>query len=163
MVLSYSIPQRILHWLTALLIFFNLLFPGQIERVADLVDDGKTPAASEWSSANLHIYTGLAILGLTILRLILRFVQGAPQPPVEEPAFFRVVARIAHVLLYGVLLAMPLSGLAKFYLHVDAAGFVHGGPMKLLLWVLIVAHVIGALVHKFYWKTNVLERMTRGV
>ncbi len=34
--------------------------------------------------------------------------------------------------------------------------------MKLLLWLLIVAHVGGALVHQFYWKTNVLARMTHG-
>jgi cytochrome b561 len=159
---AFSIPQRIVHWLTAILIFFNLLFPGRIERVADLVGEGKAPSADEWTSANLHIYVGLAILGLTVLRVILRLVQGAPEAPAEEPPIFQLAAKAAHGLLYLLLFAMPLSGLAKFYLDIDIAGFIHGGPMKLLLWVLIVGHVLGALVHKFYWKTDVLERMTRG-
>jgi cytochrome b561 len=158
----YSIPQRVLHWLTALLILYSLLWPGQIERVADLVGGGKTPTADEWSSANLHIYIGFAIIGLTVLRLILRVVQGAPAAPAAEPPFFRLVAKAAHGLLYVLLFAMPLAGIAKFYLGVDLAGFIHGGPMKLLLWILIAGHVLGVLVHKFYWKTDVLERMTRG-
>lgn len=160
--LVFSIPQRSVHWLTALLVFYNLLSPGQIERVADLLGGGKQPSASEWSSANLHIYIGFAILALTALRLVLRFVQGAPDAPPAEPPLFQFGAKAAHVLLYALLLAMPLSGIAKFYLGIDFAGFVHGGPMKLLLWVLVVGHVLGALAHKFYWKTNVLERMTRG-
>ena len=160
--LVYSIPQRVIHWLTALLIFFNLLFPGQIERVADLLGGGKTPTSDEWTSATIHIYTGFTILGLTVLRLILRVVQGAPDSPAGEPALFQFLSKAGHGLLYLLLLAMPLSGIAKFYFDVDLAGFLHGGPMKLLLWILVAVHVAAVFVHKFYWKTNVLERMTRG-
>ena len=160
--LVYSIPQRALHWITAALILFNLLLPGQIERVADLLGGGKLPTPQEWSSANLHIYIGFAVLGLTLLRIILRLVQGAPQPPASEPPLLRLLAAAAHGLLYLLLLAMPAAGIAKFYFGIDAAGFVHGGPLKLALWVLIGLHVAGALVHKFYWKTDVLERITSG-
>lgn len=159
---TYSIPQRILHWLTALLVFFNLLFPGRIERVADLLDGGKTPSADEWTSASLHIYTGFAILGLTVLRLILRVVQGAPAAPAEEPPIFRLLSKIGHGLLYALLIVMPVLGISKFYFGNDFNGFLHGGPLKLLLWALIVVHIAAVFVHKFYWKTNVLERMTRG-
>lgn len=160
--LVYSLPQRLLHWLTAALILFSLLLPGQIEQVTDLLRDGRTPTPSEWSSANLHIYVGFALLGLTLLRLIMRFVQGAPAAPASEPAPLRIVAAATHGALYVLLLAMPLAGIAKFYLGVGAAGFVHGGPMKLALWILLILHVAGALVHKFYWKTDVMERMTSG-
>ncbi|MDO6964899.1 cytochrome b [Rhizobium alvei] len=161
--LSYSIPQRIVHWLTVLLVFFNLLLPGQIERVADLLGGGKVPTPEEWSSANLHIYSGFAILALTVIRLILRAVQGAPAAPADEPAIFKLIAKAVHGLIYLLLFTMPLSGIAKFYFHVDVAGFVHGGPMKLLLWIMLVAHIGAALVHKFYWKTDVMDRMTKGV
>jgi cytochrome b561 len=161
--LSYSVPQRVLHWLTVLLIFFNLLLPGQIERVADLLGGGKTPTPEEWTSANLHIYSGFAILAFTALRLILRFVQGAPDAPVEESALFQMAAKLAHGLLHVLLIAMPLAGIAKFYGHIDVAGFIHGGPLKLALWILIIGHIGAVFVHKFYWKTNILDRMTKGV
>lgn len=160
--LVYSMSQRIIHWLTALLILFNLLFPGQIERVADLYDAGQTPSPDAWTSATIHIATGFTILGLTVLRLILRLVQGAPEAPVAEPAIFRLLSKIAHGLLYLLLIAMPLTGISKYFWGVDFNGFLHGGPLKLLLWVLLIGHVAAVLVHKFYWRTNVLERMTRG-
>jgi cytochrome b561 len=161
--LSYSVPQRVLHWLTVLLIFFNLLLPGQIERVTDLLGGGKTPTPEEWTSANLHIYSGFAILAFTALRLILRFVQGVPAAPAAEPALFQMIAKFAHGLLYALLIAMPLAGIAKFYGHIGLAGFIHGGPMKLAMWVLVIGHIGAVFVHKFYWKTNLLDRMTKGV
>jgi cytochrome b561 len=160
--LAFSIPQRIIHWLTAALVLFQLLLPGEIERVADLFDDGKTPSSSQLTSATIHIVIGFTILGLTVLRLILRFVQGVPAEPVEEPAIFRLLSQIAHGLFYLVLLAMPVLGISKYYFGNDFNGTLHGGPVKLVLWVLIIGHVAAVLVHKFYWKTNVLERMTRG-
>ncbi|MGO8271721.1 cytochrome b, partial [Rhizobium ruizarguesonis] len=33
---------------------------------------------------------------------------------------------------------------------------------KIILWALIAAHVAGAIVHQFSWKSNVLRRMTLG-
>ncbi|WP_246697378.1 cytochrome b [Rhizobium sp. G21] len=161
--MSYSVPQRVLHWLTVLLIFFNLLLPGQIERVTDLLGGGKTPTPEEWTSANLHIYSGFAILAFTALRLILRFVLGVPAAPAAEPALFQMIAKFAHGLLYALLIAMPLAGIAKFYGHIGLAGFIHGGPMKLAMWVLVIGHIGAVFVHKFYWKTNLLDRMTKGV
>ena len=160
--LVYSVPQRALHWITAALILYSLLLPGQIERVADLLGGGKTPTADEWSSANLHIYIGFTVLGLTLLRIVLRLVQGAPEPPASEAKPLRVIAAATHGLLYLLLLAMPAAGIAKFYFDVDIAGFIHGGPLKLALWIVVGLHVAGALVQKFYFKTDVLERMTRG-
>ena len=160
--LVYSVPQRVLHWVTAALILYSLLLPGQIERVADLLSGGKEPTPSEWNSANLHIYIGFAVIGLTLLRLVLRLVQGAPEAPASEPAALRAVAAITHGAIYLVILAMPAAGIAKFYFGIDIAGFIHGGPMKLALWILVAMHVAGVLVHKFYWKTDVLARMTSG-
>jgi cytochrome b561 len=160
--LVYSIPQRALHWITAALILYSLLLPGQIERVTDLLGGGKSPTPAEWTSTNIHIYVGFAVLGLTLLRIILRFAQGAPNPPASEPAPLRILAAATHGLLYLLLLVMPAAGIAKFYFGVGIAGFLHGGPMKLALWILVGLHVAGALIHKFYWKTNVLERMTSG-
>jgi cytochrome b561 len=160
--LVYSVPQRALHWITAALILYSLLLPGETERVVDLLREGKTPTPEEWTSANIHIYLGFAVLGLTLLRIILRVVQGAPAAPASEPPLLRRLAAATHGALYVLLIAMPAAGIAKFYFGVGIAGFIHGGPMKLALWILLGLHVAGALVHKFYWKTDVLERMTSG-
>jgi cytochrome b561 len=160
--LVYSIPQRALHWATVALILYSLLLPGEIEHVVDALRDGKTPTPEQWTSASIHVYIGLAVLGLTLLRLVLRVAQGAPAAPASEPAPLRLVAAVTHGALYLLLLAMPAAGIAKYYFDVGIAGFVHGGPMKLALWILIILHVVGALVHKFVWKTDVMERMTSG-
>jgi cytochrome b561 len=72
------------------------------------------------------------------------------------------MAKGAHAAMYFVLLAMPVTGIAAYYLGFDSAGDVHADVLKVTLWVLIAAHVLGALAQQFYWKTNVLRRMTVG-
>lgn len=159
---AYSLPQRALHWLMALLILFNLVFSEGMEHWAQLMRRGEPIAPDDMGAANIHAYVGIAILVLAALRLVLRLVQGAPEPPAQEPPVLRRVAGLAHGLLYVLFFAMPLSGIARYYLGAEAAGFLHAGPMKALLWLLIAAHVAGALLHQLYWKTNVLRRMTVG-
>ena len=58
---------------------------------------------------------------------------------------------------------MPMTGLVAVFGHVELAGRIHGGPLKLLLLALIAVHVGAVLVHQFYWKTDVLRRVTRGI
>jgi cytochrome b561 len=161
--LSYSVPQRILHWGMALLILFNLLFTDGIEQWNRLVRRGETVTPDDLASANIHAYVGIAILALAAVRVGVRFVQGAPAAPDVEPAPLRLLAHITHGLLYALLFAMPLAGIGAYYFGNTTAGFVHADVLKILLWLLLGAHVAGALVHQFIWKTNVLARMTRGV
>jgi cytochrome b561 len=161
--LSYSIAQRLVHWLTVLLIFFNLLFSEAVEHLTERLKGGYQMTADDIAGANLHAYVGFAVLALTVLRLILRAVQGAPEPPASEAAIFQTIAKVTHGLLYLLLLGMPLAGIAAYYFGVEIAGTIHGGPAKLLLWILVVLHIGAALVHKFYWKTDVMDRMTKGV
>lgn len=162
-VTGYSIPQRVLHWLMALLIFFNLIFSDGMEHWNRLMRRGETITPDDISSANIHAYVGIAILALCLVRLALRFLQGAPDAPAEEPPLLKLAAKIAHWAFYALFVLMPVTGIAKYYFGNATLGELHGGPLKLLLWVLIVVHILGALVHQFYWKTNVLARMTRGV
>ncbi|MDO1584036.1 cytochrome b [Rhizobium oryzicola] len=161
--LSYSVPQRILHWGMALLIFFNLIFSDGIEHWKRLVRRGQPITPDDISSANIHAYVGIAILVLAVVRLVLRHVQGVPQAPAEEPAILSLVAKITHGLLYLLLILMPLTGIGAYYFANGTAGDIHADVLKVVLWALLVAHVAGALVHQFYWKTDVLARMTYGV
>lgn len=146
----------------ALLIFFNLIFSDGIETWDRLQDTGTPLSADQAFAANLHAYVGIAILVLAVLRLGLRFVSGAPDAPANEPALAKLAGKIGHGIFYLLFFIMPATGIAKYYFGVDTAGFLHAGPLKLLMWVLIVAHVAAALVHQFYWKTDVLQRMTKG-
>ncbi len=159
---AFTIPQRVLHWGMALLIFFNLLFADGMEAWDRLTDQGQTPTPDQLASANIHAYVGITILVLAAVRLCLRFTSGAPPVIASEPFVLQIASKIAHAAFYILFFAMPLSGIAKYYFDVDFAGFVHAGPLKLLMWVLIVVHIAAALVHQFYWKTDVVKRMTRG-
>jgi cytochrome b561 len=114
------------------------------------------------SSANIHAYVGIAILVLVALRLILRFTRGVPDAPAQEPRIFRLAAKVAHFGLYALLIAMPFTGIGAYYFGNGTAGDIHADILKVVLWVLIAGHVAGVLVHQFYWKTNVLRRMTVG-
>jgi cytochrome b561 len=161
-IVSYSLSQRFLHWAVALLIFFNLLFPDGMNIWHRLMRRGQVPTPEQISSANIHAYVGIAILLLAVLRLGLRFTKGVPDEIAQEPAIFRLAARLAHAGLYILIFAMPLSGIAAYYFGIDPAGSFHADVLKIILWALIAAHVAGALVHQFYWKSNVLRRMTLG-
>lgn len=161
-IMSYSLSQRFLHWAVALLIFFNLLFPDGMNIWHRLVRRGQVPTPEQIASANIHAYVGIAILLLAVLRLCLRFVKGVPPEVSREPAIFRLAAKLAHAGLYILIFAMPLSGIAAYYFGIDPAGFLHADVLKIVLWALIAAHVAGALIHQFYWKSNVLRRMTLG-
>ncbi|MGW9231557.1 cytochrome b [Pseudorhizobium sp. NPDC055634] len=161
-VVSYSVPQRVLHWLVVGLVFFNLLLPDGMEAWNRAIRQTGTATPEQVASANLHAYAGILILILTLCRIILLLTMKSPALPPEEPPIFRLAAKVVHGLLYVVVLALPFTGIGAYYFGNEQAGDVHGGPLKTLLWILIAAHVLGVLVHQFYWKTNVMRRMTVG-
>ncbi|MFD1327907.1 cytochrome b [Mycoplana ramosa] len=160
--LTYSVPQRLVHWLMAALILFNLLFAEGMEKLWRVVRDGGTPSVDQVSAANVHAYVGIAVLALAVLRVLLRLAQGAPAAPAEEPPLFRTAAKVAHASFYLLFFALPLSGIAAYYFEIGGAALPHGGPLKLAMWVLIVVHVAALLVHQFHWRTAVAQRMTKG-
>jgi cytochrome b561 len=159
---SFSIPQRILHWLTAALVFFNLIFPNGMNVWKRAIRMTGTATPEQVAGANIHAVVGIAILILVAARIGLRYASGAPSSTTEEPTIFRVAAKLVHVTLYLVLIAMPATGAAAYYLGYSGAGDIHADILKVVLWALVGAHVLGVLVHQFYWKTNVLRRMTIG-
>ncbi|MDR6755526.1 cytochrome b561 [Mycoplana sp. BE70] len=161
-VLSYSVPQRLVHWLMAALILFNLLFAEDMEKLWRVVRNGGTPSADQVSAANIHAYVGIAVLCLAVLRIALRLAQGAPDAPAEEPPLFKTAAKVVHVTFYLLFFALPLSGIAAYYFGIGGAALPHGGPLKLAMWILIVVHVAALFVHQFHWKTAVAQRMTKG-
>ncbi|MGD9478604.1 cytochrome b [Shinella sp. G-2] len=160
--LSFSLPQRVLHWLTAGFVFFNLLFPDGMNAWNRSIKQTGAASADQVASANIHAYAGIAILVLVAARLLLRRIQGVPDAPTQEPPMFRLVAKASEWILYILLIAMPVTGAAAYYFGYEDAGDLHADILKAVLWAAVGLHVLGALAHQFYWKTNVLRRMTIG-
>ncbi|UWU18661.1 hypothetical protein N2599_26035 (plasmid) [Rhizobium sullae] len=111
---------------------------------------GGTAADEQLASAYIHVYVGIAILMLIGVRLVLRFVQGAPSVPPEEPGILGLMAKAAHATPYFLLVALPVTGVAAFYPGYDGAGEVHAEVPKIIRRAIIAAHVLGVLAHQFY-------------
>ncbi len=108
----------LLHWLVAALIIANLA----IVWVIDLFpDDWVRPAI------NTHKSIGLTVLGLAVLRILWRLSHRPPALPRSYPMLERLSAHAAHLLLYGLILALPVSG----YLHDSAFKDAAANPLTI--------------------------------
>lgn len=161
---------RLLHWLMAILIL-AMLFIG-VSMVGDL--SLRHPTLVE-----LHKATGLALLVLVIVRIGLRLALPHPPLPRDLPALQRIAAGASHLLLYGLMLAMPLLGWAML----SAGGYPR--PLQLpaiaphdlqlyavlrqahgwagyLLFATVLVHLGAALMHALVRRDGVLRSMWPG-
>lgn len=161
---------RLLHWLMALLIL-AMLFIG-VNMVGDL--SPRHPLLVE-----LHKATGLALLVLVLLRIALRLSLPHPPLPRDLPPLQRLAAGASHLLLYGLMLAMPLLGWAML----SAGGYPR--PLQLpaiaphdlqlyavlrqahgwagyLLFATVLVHLGAALMHAWVRRDGVLRSMWPG-
>jgi cytochrome b561 len=167
---------RAFHWLIAALI----LAQGVIGLT--MVQMGLTPAKVRVFA--LHKSIGMTILALVLLRIAWRLGERRPADPPAMPRWQRRAARVVHLALYVLILAIPLSG--WWFNSASNAPLVWFGWLSLpsltggydpvwkprallvhqtLFWVLIallVAHVGAALWHHFRERDDVLRRMVVG-
>jgi cytochrome b561 len=167
----YTRLTRVLHWLTAALVF-SALFIGfvmvnSVSRYAGLV--------------MLHKTLGVTILVVVLVRVVNRLTHRAPPLPSTIGALERKVVILSEVSLYALLLIQPLLGWAM----VSAAGgpVVVFGSLRLpriapfdaqLFWLLrqahsviayalmaaIAAHISAVLLHTLTLRDRLIERMT---
>ncbi len=99
----YGKVARALHWLTALL--FLLAYIAVYYR--QWFTEARTP--ENWTALQLHLSFGMTIAVLVVLRLYWRLtnVQPAAEP---GSALMHKAAHLGHLVLYGVLIVMPLTG-----------------------------------------------------
>lgn len=155
---GYSRLQIRLHWATAILVALQFVFHEGISTAYDRAVETGVYAPS--FAVMAHSLPGVVILILTIWRFSLRRSHGAPLPREGEPAIFKKLSHLAHMGFYGLLVLLPLSGMAAWGGQIEAAGEVHE-ILKTLMLLLIIAHIIAALIHQFVWKTNLMDRMRR--
>ncbi len=155
---GYSRLQIGLHWIIALLIGVQFLYHDPMEEAWDAVRDGLAVPAELSFGVTVHTVVGVSVLVLALLRLTARFTRGAPALPADEPAPLRLAAGATHVVLYVLMIAVPLGGLAAWAGGVAPAAGIHGLAAN-VLFLLVALHILGALYQRFVLKSDVLTRM----
>ncbi|KAB0678511.1 cytochrome b [Aureimonas leprariae] len=167
----FTPAQRALHWLMAVAIL-AMLFIG--------VGMVSTVTARYLTLVSIHKPLGIAILVLAVLRLALRVKDGAPALPRDLPEPMKLAARLSHVLLYALMIAMPLLGwgmLSAAAYPVELFGGYHlpailpqSDALHTLLWnahralafvffAVILAHIAAALFHALVRRDDVFDAM----
>ena len=164
-----------LHWLMVLLI---AAVYACIE-LRELFPKGSDPREmlKMW-----HFMLGLSVFFLVLLRLLVRFASG-PAPCIEPPPvrWQKLLAKVVHCALYGLMLGMPLAGwlilssagkpIPFFGLELPALVAENKDLAKqikeihetvgLLGYFLIGLHALAALFHHYILRDNTLYRMLR--
>jgi cytochrome b561 len=168
----YTPVAKALHWLMALLLF-GLLALGFT--MTDLPLSPRKLQLYSW-----HKWAGVTVFLLVLVRLAWRATHRPPPLPDHMPKVMQFAAHGGHGLLYGLMIAIPLSG----WLMSSAKGFqtvwfgvlpipdlvnknqelgnllqtVHLS-LNLLFVAVIVGHIGAALKHHFIDRDDVLTRM----
>jgi len=157
-----------LHWLSALLILVLI--------ASGLRAGGLEDPAAKAAILRAHIPIGIAVLVLTLGRIVWwRFADTKPAP-VPMPAWQDRSARTVHVLFYAVILGMTASGIGMMLLS-GAGPIIFGGESVSLpdFWdykprvphgigarvviALFVVHAGAALYHSIVKRDGLLRRM----
>ncbi len=167
----FTALSRVLHWLTAVLVFCALLIGFvMVNSVGDYS-----------ALIMIHRTLGVTILAVVLVRLVNRLTHRAPPLPPTVGALERKIVVLSELSLYALLLLQPLIGWAM----VSAAGgpIVVFGLFRLpriapfdaqLFWILrqahsvvayalmaaIAAHVSAVLLHTLTLRDRMIERMT---
>lgn len=168
----YNGAAQALHWLTALLMFAVL--PLAWVMVAVTRDNPSRDALF-----TLHKSIGMAILALTIVRLVWRGANPVPAFPARLSRWETAAAQLSHWLLYLILLVMPVSGYVlsaasghpvTFFGLFEFPSLPQNAPLAkfavdihlLTQWVvyaLIVLHLLATTWHILLRRDAVLDRM----
>lgn len=108
----------VLHWLVAALVTAG----AALGLSADLFpDDWIEPAI------DLHKSIGITVFCLALVRVLWRLTHAPPPVPAGRGPLERLAAQVAHLALYGLVLALPLSG----WIHDSAFAFAARHPLRL--------------------------------
>jgi len=171
----YSSLQIAIHWITAIIILG--MFP------VGLVMTRLGPGTTTNLLYELHKSFGLIVIGLAVIRIVVRATSGAP-PIVQTIApWQRIAARGTHLALYVLILLVPLTGLAatsaccapvNLFWTIPmtlpiGGGFEAAKPIFLLpnvcavtLAGILLMHAGAALHHHYVKKDETLKRMLPG-
>jgi cytochrome b561 len=171
----YGAVAQAFHWLTAILVVAAYFMgPGGSEQ--------RVYSSAVDLTRQTHETLGVTVLALILVRLLWRLIDTAPEDPPMNP-WMRYSAKLVHVVLYGLLIATPISALVGAWPEghpLTLWGFGNIGPLlppvhdvglsvaalhttlgNIILWVAGL-HAVAALFHHFLLRDSVLLSMLPG-
>jgi cytochrome b561 len=128
---GWSRTRRRIHWITALLVAVGFVFGLVMKHAAP--DDLLTL----FLMFQLHKSIGIAVIALTVWRLMLRALRGRPPWEADLPEWQRRAAASVHIALYALLVVVPVLG------YLSAASAPRRVPTLFLL-VIPIPHIVEA-------------------
>jgi cytochrome b561 len=171
----YSTLQITIHWLTAIIIL------GMIPVGLTMTRLGPGPTTN--LLYELHKSFGLIVIGLAVIRIVVRLRTGAPPIVTTIPPWQRIAARGTHLALYALIVLVPLVGWiatstccppVNLFWTIPLTLPVDGGmeaskPIFLVHKILAVSlagilllHASAALHHHYVKKDDTLRKMLPG-
>lgn len=155
---EYTTTAKVLHWLVVILILWQF---GSAWTWPTYPQDDPTRILIRTT----HVYIGVAILVLAIVRVAWRLTHPAPPLPRDVPTLFQRLARLVQGLLYAMIFLQPISGLIYINtgdgaLH-NVADTFHGLGEQIII-ILALLHVAGAIYHYFIRRDDVVQAMLPG-
>lgn len=159
---TYLRLQITLHWSIAALVLVQLLVNDAIHIAfrtrLDAGAMGPGEAMPPPAGAGVHVSVGLLILGLSLIRLAVRMIRGAPPPAPGVPPVLHLVGATVHRALHALVFLMPLTGAVAWFGAVETAAILHEIG-RFCLIALIAAHGFAALFEHFALRNITLLRM----
>ena len=166
---SYDRHTIVLHWLTAALV---LLLWGSAQII-----DYFAKGAPRWNMLGVHMTLGLILAVVLLRRVFWRLTAGTQLAPADKGWLGRL-ALSTHFLLYGLLIAQVLLGLANAWVRGDhvytwfvipafspldrplrqTVGDLHGMVADAIL-IIAGLHALAGLYHHYIVRDGVLRRM----
>jgi len=166
---EYGLISKVLHWLSAILLLVQIPLGFYL---VDL-DFGEQRINVE----NIHVILGLTIFYIVIIRLVNKILNPTPK---LDPSIFKgqvFLAKMNHILLYLAILSITISGILKklfngeklviFFKEIqindnfelaDQFYEIHILSNYTILF-LISIHLIAVIVHRLFFKDNLLKKM----
>jgi cytochrome b561 len=173
-ILRYSRLAVALHWLTAALLVAQVVVGFTFHRVLE-----QGPQRAELFT--WHKTLGATILVIALLRLLYRWMNPPPPFPPELPKWERLASVWTHRAFYLLLIIVPLTGLIAVSDRPgvttplvggiplptvpginEATGDLSGEIHRFLVYatlLLLVAHIIAPLWHRFILRDRTTARM----
>ena len=166
---EYGIISKVLHWLSAIILFIQIPLGFYL---VDL-DFGEQRITIE----DLHVTLGLIVFYIIIIRLINNIFNPTPK---LDPSIFKgqkFLAKMNHILLYIAILSITISGILKKLFNGETLTIIFKEIQinenfeladqfydihifsNYTILVLIGIHVMAVIVHRLFFKDNLLKKM----
>lgn len=168
----YDKTTIFLHWTTAILVVIQWLGAQTIDFFP------KGPLRVD--ARSVHITLGLLIAAILIARIVWRLTKGR-RLPLADAGALALVSKAVHWGLYALLAAMVIVGAALTWTRGDSIFNLFSIPAfdpnahdladhvqdvhAAIGWAILALagfHASAALVHRYFWRDRILDRMLPG-